>query len=67
MTDLAKTIPDLMTFRQKVGADSPKGYRVTSAIEGIQNLPQWKPGSWLCDPRQTPQYWIAKKLAQLGG
>lgn len=67
MTDLAKTIPALMTFRQKVGAESARGRYATSVIEAIQCLPEWKPGSWLCDPRQTPQYWIKKSLARLGG
>jgi hypothetical protein len=67
MTDLAKAIPGLMAFRQKVGADTPKGYRTTSVIEGIQNLPQWEPMPWFCDPRQTPQYWIKKYLSGLGG
>jgi hypothetical protein len=64
---LAQAIPGLMAFREKVGADTPKGRLATVIIEAIQRLPEWKPGSWFCDERQTPHYWIKKSLARLGG
>lgn len=65
--DLENAIPGLMTYREKVGADTPKGYLTTGVIEAIRNMPGWEPMPWFCDERQTPQYWIRKNLARLGG
>jgi hypothetical protein len=65
MTTLKESIPTLMALREREGAHTPRGYVATILIERILDLESWERQSWVCDPRQTPHYWIKKYLDRL--
>jgi hypothetical protein len=66
MTDLTQARAALILKREAIGADTPTGRLISSAVEQIENLQGYERPSWANDPRQTLPYQIKKTLARLG-
>ena len=66
-TELHNARVALIAKREAIGADTPKGRLISSAVEQMENLQTYVRPSWANDPRQTLQYALKKTLARLAG
>jgi hypothetical protein len=65
--DLENARAALILKRGAIGADTPKGRLISSAVEQMENLQGYVRPEWAKDRRQTLDYQIEKSLARLGG
>jgi hypothetical protein len=57
----------LILKREKIGADTPTGRLISTAVEQMENLQDYQRPSWATDPRQTLPHQLKKSLERLGG
>ena len=57
----------LILKREAVGADTPTGRLISTAVEQMENLQDYQRPPWANDPRQTLPHALKKSLARLGG
>jgi len=67
MTNLTQARAALIAKREAIGADTPKGRLISSAVEQMENLQDYVKPSWANDPRQTLPYMLKKTLDRLAG
>ena len=67
MTTLTQARAALIAKRETIGADTPKGRLISSAVEQMENLQTYVRPSWANDPRQTLPYMLKKTLDRLAG
>lgn len=67
MTTLTQARAALILKREAVGAETPTGLTLSTVVEQMENLQDYRTPGWACDPRQTLPHMLKKSLARLGG